>query len=765
MSKKSSSAWVRWAALGVAALAMSVAGMAGNELTGTVTSEEQSLPLKGVVVGATREVQTAGVGPGEAIPVEWTAETDENGVYRFDLDGSLPGMDRLLVFTYYHAIYNELYPAVDSRGMAPKGADVAEPGVVPVDLSAGPASGIDFQVARSEQREMVLMRDGVTHLDTRIWRPSRRPGMTWPVVLRRTPYKLGNPASQFIEADYVWVEQNTRGRFDSEGEDDVFDDDGWLEHEDGYDTVEWVAEQDFCTEGKVCTFGASAPGITQYMMAGATPPHLLCQIVEIATGNPYHDMYFPGGEFRKHLMETWLENQGSLHKLDEVFEHPNEDDYWNERNLLHRLDRVDVPILHIGGWYDIFTQGTMDVFRGLQEGGAPGARRNQKLVMGPWIHGWYLTQGQGELSYPEQSLFTDYTEVLVDWLDFWTRGADNGMLDSPPVRAYVMGPGLPEGRKPPGNFWRTSVSWPPPSTPTPYYLHPGGVLSPEPPTEASAETTYVADPDNPVPTRGGGNLYDDIGRGPMDQREVDARSDVVVWETPPLELPVEVSGRVSVVLHAASDKLDTDWVVKLEDVYPDGRAMLVTDMILQARHRVGFDREDLLTPGQVYEFQFDLWDTSIIFYRHHKIRVAIASSNYPRFESNPQTGEPFDQHTHTEIATQRILHDAAHPSHVLLPVVDTFGLEGCAVTEHVSNLSMTKAGPGEVELTWDPVTDPCHRRYRVLAGLEGPEWPWIVRRPIAETEATSLLTAAPGIFWQVISEATDGSNGPHGPAP
>jgi predicted acyl esterase len=328
-----------------------------------------------------------------------------------------------------------------------------------------------------------------------------------------------------------------------------------------------------------------------------------------------------------------------------------------------------------------------------------------------------------------------------------------------------MGPGLPEGRRPPGNFWRTSVSWPPPATETPYYLRAGGLLSVDPPTEAAAETSYVADPDDPVPTRGGGNLYDDIGRGPMDQSEVDARSDVLVWETPPLELPVEVSGPISVVLYAATDKLDADWVVKLEDVYPDGRAMLVTDMILQGRHRLGFDREDLLTPGQVHEFRIDLWDTSIVFHREHRIRIAIASSNHPRFASNPQTGEPFNEHTHTEIGTHRIQHDAAHPSRVILPVVDTLEIEGCAVTEHVRNLTMTKLSDEEVELAWDPVSDPCHRRYRVLAGTEGPQWPWIVRRPIAETEETGLASGAAGVFWQVISEGTDGGNGPHGPPP
>jgi hypothetical protein len=680
-----------------------------------------------------------------------------NGFYRFDLDESLPGMDELLVFTHHHTRYNELYDAVDMRGMAPKGADLEESGVVTIDLTAGPAAEIDFEVASSLTREMVLMRDGVTRLDTRIWRPSRRPGMRWPVVLQRSPYEPAGPARFLVEADFVFVLQNTRGRFGSEGVDDVFDDDGWLENQDGYDAVEWLAQQDFCEDGKICTYGPSASGITQYMMAGAAPPSLDCQVAEVATGNPYHDMYFPGGEFRKHLMETWLDNQGSLHKLDEVFEHPFEDAYWNERNLLHRVDRVVVPILHIGGWYDIFSQGTLDLFRKIQEEGGPGARRNQKLVMGPWVHRWYVLQKQGELFYPPQSVFEDFEQTLVEWYEFWMRGEDNGIMDTPPARTYVMGPGIPEGSSPPGNFWRTSVSWPPPSTPTPFYLHPGGLLAQEPPTAASAETSYVADPNDPVPTLGGSNLYDDIGKGPMDQRPVDdERADVLVWQTAPLTFPVETSGPVEMVLYASSDALDTDWVVKLEDVYPDGRAMLVTDMILDARHANGFEDEELLVPGQIYEFRIELWDTSITFPPRHAIRVAIASTNYTRFESDPQTGEPFDEHTGTQVAVNKVFHDATRPSHLLLSVVDPTAVEGCAATEHVSGLTVTRVGGDEIRLDWDEVSDECHRQYRVFAGIEGPQWPWIVRRPVTETTGTTAYTTDPGVFWQVVSEGTDG---------
>ncbi|UCF66747.1 MAG: CocE/NonD family hydrolase [Acidobacteriota bacterium] len=744
-----------------AAIAISP-GIALTELSGTVSSEETGLPLEAVTVGVTRDSVTAGLELDDPIPVEWTAETDASGFYRLDLDESLPGMDRLFVFTHHHTVFNELYPSIDTRGMAPWREDVGEPGVVTLDLTTGPATGIDLEVASSKRAERITMRDGITELATDVWLPSRRSGMSWPTLLNRTPYGRGDPPRRLILGDYAVVIQNTRGRNDSDGIDDVFDDDGWLENQDGYDTVEWIAAQGWCN-GRVGTFGGSAHGITQYLVAGAAPPSLVCAVAEIASGNPYQDMAYPGGEFRKHLVETWLANQGSSHKLDEYFAHPNEDAYWDDRNLLLRANQVVIPILHIGGWYDIFTQGTLDAFRILHERGGPGARRNQKLIIGPWVHGLYVSPFQGELWYPTQSLLLDYEQAIIRWYDFWMKGNETGIMDEPPARAYVMGPGLPEASTAPGNFWRTSDSWPPPATPTPFYLQPGGVLTDSPPPSEGGESSFLSDPANPVPTRGGNNLYEDIGVGPFDQRPVDdIRADVLVWQTAPLSEPIEASGPIRFVLYASSDRPDTDWVVKLEDVYPDGRAMLVTDLILVGRHRVSLREEDLLGSGVVYQFEVKLWDTSITFPAGHRIRVALASSNYPRFEINPQTGEPFHQHTHQEVATNRIQHHASAPSHLELSVVDPGSLIGCRPTEHVSRLTLERVQGAEVRLTWDPTVDPCHRRYRVYAGKHGAQWPWIVRRPVAETEATTLVSADEGLFWQVVSEGTDGSNGPHG---
>jgi len=624
---------------------------------------------------------------------------------------------------------------------------------------AGPASGVDFRVAGNRRLERVPMRDGITTLATDVYLPSRRPGLRWPVLLQRTPYARKEPPRSFLVADYAVVVQSTRGREDSGGEDEVFDDDGWGANQDGYDAVEWLAAQPF-SDGQVGTFGSSASGMTQLLLAGAAPPHLVCSIAEIASADRYHHMTYPGGVFLKSFLETWLTNQGSAGKLAEFWAHPNEDAYWDERNLLLRVGQVRTPILHIGGWYDLFSQGTLDQFRLLNTEGAPGARGNQKLVIGPWTHGGNQAQAQGALTYPLHSVFSDYAALRLRWFDFWLKGKDTGVMDDPPARVYAMGPGLPEGATAPGNAWRTRADWPPPATPTAYYLQPNGSLSRVPPTAAASETVYLSDPQQPVPTRGGNNLYDDTLAGPYDQRLVDNRADVVTWETGPLSTSLEASGPITMVLYASSDRLDTDWAVKLEDVYPDGRAMLVTDLILNARHRLGHREERLLTPGQVYRFDVRLWDSSIVFPAGHRVRVAIQSSNFPRFEVDPQTGEPFRQHTHTEIATNRVQHSAAWPSHLLLSVVDPVRDAECRPAAAVSGLAVEHLSGGAVRLSWDPVVDPCHRRYRVYAGLARPEWPWIVRRPIAETGETALVTDADGLFWQVVSEGTDGGNGP-----
>ena len=252
---------------------------------------------------------------------------------------------------------------------------------------------------------------------------------------------------------------------------------------------------------------------------------------------------------------------------------------------------------------------------------------------------------------------------MLRFFAHWLKDEKNGVPDDKPVHYYVMGD--PEDPKAPGNFWRAADNWPPPSKPTHFYFHLDGSLARALPTE-DGNRTYKYDPHDPVPTVGGQNL--NIPKGPMDQRKVESRPDVLLFTTDTLPEPIEVTGRIRARLYIESDCPDTDFTVKLTDVYPDGRSMLVTDGILRARFREGFTNEVFMEPGKVYELTVDLWSTSIIFNRGHKIRVAISSSNDPRFDPNPNTGKPFRADKETRVATNTLHLSRKHPSHVILPM-------------------------------------------------------------------------------------------------
>jgi hypothetical protein len=515
---------------------------------------------------------------------------------------------------------------------------------------------------------MVAMRDGIP-LATDVYL-SDNPGK-WPTLLVRTPYgKNKEPLIELIAIyltgqGYAVVIQDTRGRFDSKGADSLFLDDGWGEQRrDGYDTVEWIAEQSW-SNGKVGTWGASAFGITQYMMAGSAPPHLVCQFVAVAATNLYSQAAYPGGVLLKNLVEEWITGQGSQYLIPFVIANSNYNATWERLNLESRFHVVNVPIYHLGGWHDIFIEGTINGFVGLQHGGAVGARGKQKLLVGPWTHGNWREYKQGELVFPPNSTFNDLNEALR-WFDYWLRGKDTKIMSEPPVRYYVMGAVDETGA--PGNEWRNAADWPPPAQPTPFYFHTNGDLATEKSTTTNAFVSYQYDPKNPVPTKGGRNLL--IDAGPYDQRSTESREDVLVFTTPVLAQPVEVIGKITVNLWVSSSAKDTDFIAKLTDVYPDGRSMLVGDGALRARHRYSLRQENFMTPDSVYECEIDLWSTAIVFNQGHRIRVAISSSNAPRFDPNPNTGRPLRADSVTVVATNTIHLDANYPSHVVLPVTN-----------------------------------------------------------------------------------------------
>ncbi|MBD3336660.1 MAG: CocE/NonD family hydrolase, partial [Candidatus Eisenbacteria bacterium] len=508
------------------------------------------------------------------------------------------------------------------------------------------------------ERVMLEMSDGI-RLATDIYYPQGEEG-PWPVILYRTPYGIIDDNIGWVaEHGYVGVCQDCRGRFDSEGLDRMFLDDGWgPDHMDGRETAEWVLAQPWCN-GHIATMGGSARGITQNLLAGSVPPGLDCQEVGMAPASLYHHAVFPGGVLRRRDIIGWLGGQGSSYMLDSLVAHPNYDEYWTYLDTQTRDPLITVPTYQQGGWYDLFADGQVAKFLGLQFNGGPGALGNQKLIMGAWCHG----SGTGELEYPENNTM-GAAQALIgyqgDWYDHWIHGVPNGIMDLPAMAYYLMGDvDDPHG---PGNEWRTTDTWPPPGVvEESWYLHEGGVLDLTPPAPEEAPAGYSFDPYNPVPTIGGANLIGELG--PYDQRPVEGRPDVVLYTSEVLENPVEVSGAVRLILYASSDRIDTDFTAKLTDVYPDGRSMLVCDGILRARHRLSMESEDFLTPNQVYEFEILIGNTAIVFNHGHRIRLAVSSSNYERFDVNPNTGEPFDLEYDTMLtAFNTLRQDAQYPS-------------------------------------------------------------------------------------------------------
>jgi uncharacterized protein len=504
---------------------------------------------------------------------------------------------------------------------------------------------------------MVPMRDGIK-LATTVYEPEG--DGPWPIVLIRTPYgrttqSIGN--EKWTARGFAMVVQDCRGTGQSEGENRPF----MSDHLDGFDAVEWLAKQPW-SNGKVGMYGVSAMGITSNLAAIMHPPHLVATFVMLARASIYYQSAYLGGVFRKELNEPWLKRQKAEWMIAELFKHNVYDGFFDIAEMPKHWHEIQVPVYNYGGWYDIFAQGNIDNFVGLQAQGGGLAAGNQKLMMGPWGHGKLE-----EVSYPTNSVVNPLDEALR-WFDYWLKGKDNGIMDEPPVRYYVMGD--VSDPKAPGNEWRTSASWPVPSKTTSYFLGPAGTLAEKLPAQAESTDSYRYDPKNPVTTIGGGNLT--LKKGPMDQRAAGDRKDILKYSTAALSAPVEVSGHVTVELWAESDGPDTDWMAKLVDVYPDGTERLVLDSAFRARFREGFDHEVFMKKGEVYKFTLDMWSTSLIFNKGHRIAVHITSSNDPRFDPNPNTGKPMRADDETRVATNTIHHDRPHPSRILLPVVPTY---------------------------------------------------------------------------------------------
>lgn len=506
---------------------------------------------------------------------------------------------------------------------------------------------------------MIPMSDGV-ELATTVYRP--KDGGPLPVIVARTPYNkdgLKGEAERFCRNGYAFVAQDLRGRFKSKGHHAiVFHNDGWKAPHDGHDTLEWIAGQPWCN-GKIGSTGGSALGITQNMAAPGAPAALAAQHVVVAFSDMYRQGAYQGGAFRSGLLENWLKGTGMTDvNLATFVAHPRYDSFWEELNPETQAQRVNAPAVFFGGWYDIFVQGTIDSFTTIQSRGGPAAKGHCRLVIAPIGHG-----SMTELKYPANAGNLPRCANNLAWFDAMLKGKENGIAAEKPVNYYVMGD--PTDEKAPGNVWRVADTWPPLAAAAPYYLHADGELSASRPAEPGSRS-YEYDPADPVPTVGGAELGADIG--PRDQRSVESRSDVLLFTSDVLGAPLEVTGRIVAHLYVSSDCPDTDFTVKLTDVYPDGRSMLVTDGILRARFRESFETEKRLKPGEVIEVSVDLWSTSLVFNKGHRLRIAVSSSNAPRFDPNPNTGHEFRADHERRVATNTLHLSEEYPSRIVLPI-------------------------------------------------------------------------------------------------
>ncbi len=519
--------------------------------------------------------------------------------------------------------------------------------------------------------EYMALRDG-TRLAANVFKPQGTG--PWAVVLSRTPYlkdgaidpekdpkgeavrkRFADQAKRYTDAGFVFVLQDVRGKGRSQGFYAAFEND----IEDGYDAVEWAAAQPW-SNGKVGMTGGSALGITANSAALAAPPHLVANYVVVAPADRLSYSY-PGGVLKDKDTIGWLRGQGTSEQvLARTKARAFDDVSWNRVAMTTNRKYIRIPTFHVGGWYDIFNGGTVDNFEYLQNQGAAGARGNQKLLMGPFGHGAL----SGDLAYPGSDRLTLGGDQEIRWFDYWLKGVQNGIMDEPPVRYFMMA-GARKGAYSPKNRMLSAANWPPAYREVRLYPSGGDDLSATPPKAGETKVSYTFDPANPVPTFGGANLT--FERGPEDQRQIPKRQDYLRFATPPLDKDVVISGPVKVELYAATDGPDTDFMAKLVDVYPDGYEALVLDAPIRTKFRNGRLPEDVkpMTPGAPEKLTIDLWPTAITFEKGHRIALHITSSNAPRFDVNPNTGGKGAP----RVATNTIYMDEAHPTALVLPVV------------------------------------------------------------------------------------------------
>jgi len=554
---------------------------------------------------------------------------------------------------------------------------------------------------RLERHKAIPMRDGVI-LYGDLYRPA--PEGKYPTLIVRTPYGVQRDGAleslvKFAQRGYSVMMIDNRGRYESGGNWDPFR----FEATDGYDIIEWAAKQNF-SNGKVASQGGSYLGHVQWAAASQQPPSLVAMFPALASTNIYANWLTHGGAFRLSFNYGWgvvrmpnrimlpqyfhtepftpeeLKydkilwhlplNTGDLKSADSEVKHYRDwlahssyDAYWKSISDEERMDKMKVPAEVSGGWFDIFLAGTINGYTMMkQKAATETARKGTRMIIGPWGHG--PSQKYGDVDFGPDALISQFDEELR-FFDFHLKGTKNGLDNNMPVKIFYMGV----------NKWRTEADWPLPNTNyRPIYLtasapansiRGGGTLSFDKP--AAGKDQYRYDPQHPVDTLGGNNCCGTPTlAGPKDQRPIERRDDVLVYTGPMLKDPLTIGGPIKMKLNASTDGPDTDWMVKLVDVYPNGFAMPVAEGILRARFRNGLDKPVLLTPNTTYEFTVDLVGTANTFLPGHRLRIDITSSNFPQFDRNPNTGEPLGSATKTRVALQTI----QHGSHLILPVVN-----------------------------------------------------------------------------------------------
>jgi putative CocE/NonD family hydrolase len=545
----------------------------------------------------------------------------------------------------------------------------------------------DFpDTVKAMYHQRVEMRDGVV-LATDVYLPDADGG-PYPTLLVRDMYSNGSSgvrqryAKFATNNGYAFVFQSVRGRYDSDGR--------WYpyfqEINDGDDTITWIAKQSW-SDGKVGMFGTSYLASVQWLAALNRNPALVAIAPAMSPGNYYRDVAYPGGAFSllsrarwgvglagsrtsmgfpvdwingiDHLpLDTLAESVGfEVRHFQDWLDHPSYDAYWEPLNLEARASEMIVPALNFGGWYDVFQRSTIGSFTTMTEQAASEtARKGQRLIMGPWVHGWNVSPQVGDLNFGDDAL-VDVDELLLEWFDYWMK--DGPEPQGAAIKIFIMGE----------NVWREENEWPLARTQyQKYYLHDNKALSTAMPSGRSDSLKYTYDPMDPVPTLGG-NIMESSLRGPYDQAALDDRKDVLRFVTEPFAEATEITGPISAEFFAATDSKDTDFMAKLIVVKPDGMAFNLVDGVSRARYREGFEKEKLIEPGKVYQYSIDMWATSYLLEPGDRLRIDVTSSNFPRLARNLNTGAPFAQTTEMKVAHQVLHMNERYPSHIVLPII------------------------------------------------------------------------------------------------